>query len=66
MPVVLPVLGPVRAKLPGLEEAWGSPSCLPCGLADMTRDPDLCQQGVVPPCDALAVGGVLGGDLALR
>ena len=34
-PVMLLVLGPVRAELPGLEEAWSSSSRLPGYLADL-------------------------------
>lgn len=58
-PVMLLVLGPVRAELPGLEEAWCSSSRLPGYLADMSWYPVFCQQRVVPSGGALALGGVL-------
>ena len=48
VPDELPVLGPVRAKLPGLEVAWGFSSRLPGYLADMSWYPVFCQQRVVP------------------
>ena len=47
-PVMLLVLGPVRAKLPCLVVAWSSSSCLTGYLADMSWYPVFCYQSVVP------------------